>query len=507
MCEPPPWPQNPETAYPQPEPSAGHDNKMPGLSRVPNSQQIQAAMLGAIPDLLMLVKKDGTYVEFLSSGDVELYRQGHEFDLMNIHDCLPAPLAEERLSLIQTALQSGHLQSHEYAIEIQGQLFYEEARIMPVDADTAMVMVRDVTTSKLMAMQLKAKARQEHILYTILGKISKSADLQDIFDFTVAEVKPFLKADRVLFYRFEPDWSGVIMAEAVSSPWPVLQGSHVKDHCLAQEDYIDAYISGRIHKIDDLNQSDISPCHRELLNQWQVQANLLIPVKRGEELHGLFAAQHCQCSHQWATWEEEFLLKVAEHLANAIHQNELYQKLQVANAELERLATTDSLTQVANRLRFDSFLTREWFRMRREQLPLTLILFDIDYFKQFNDCYGHMEGDACLVKVATAARNALKRPADFIARYGGEEFALLLPNTDAEGAVAVAEAVRQAVFNLQIPHLKSHLQDRVVTISLGVTCTLPTPSAQSTQLLLEADQALYQAKQLGRNRCCLFSSS
>ena len=110
-----------------------------------------------------------------------------------------------------------------------------------------------------------------------------------------------------------------------------------------------------------------------------------------------------------------------------------------------------------------------------------------------------------MVRVAAAARDALKRSADFIARYGGEEFALLLPNTDVDGALAVAEEVRQAIFDVQIPHLKSPLQEKVVTISLGASCTLPNPAAQSTQLLRQADQALYQAKQSGRNRCCLFS--
>jgi len=461
--------------------------------------------LQAIPDLLMLMRKDGTYLQFISGGEINLYRQGKELELMNISKCLPSNLVEERLALIQLALETGERQSHEYPIEIQENLHYEEARIVPVNDEEVLVMVRDITARKQLEAKLRAKAQQEHILNEIFIKTSHSMDLQEVLAFTVAEVQQFLKADRVLFYRFEADWSGVVVAEAVDHPWRALLNRHIKDHCLAQGDYIDAYIGGRVHVIPDIYTADLSPCHLELLEHWQVRANLLVPVKYGEELHGLFAAQQCRAPRPWQTWEVDLMLKVANHLAGAIHQNELYHKLQIANAELERIATTDSLTQVANRLRFDSVLSREWFRMQREQTPLSLLLFDIDYFKQYNDLYGHPEGDACLVWVVTTAREALKRPADFIARYGGEEFAVILPNTTLDGAYAVAQTIRQAIYDQSIPHQGSGLKARVVTVSVGVACAVPAPKSSAHQLIRQADKALYQAKQSGRNQCCKFS--
>jgi diguanylate cyclase (GGDEF)-like protein len=488
----------------QPEWEADHRHLSLPTSTSP--QQLQALILQAIPDLLMLVRKDGTYLQFISGGEITLYRQGKEQELMNIRACLPSHLVATRLAMIQLALETGERQSHEYPIDIQGNLHYEEARIVPVNGEEVLVMVRDITERKQLEAKLRAKARQEHILNEIFIKTSHSMDLREVLEFTVAEVQQFLEADRVLFYRFEPDWSGVVVAEAVNHPWRSLVDRHIKDHCLAQGDYIDAYIGGRVHVIPDIYTAELSPCHLELLEQWQVRANLLVPVKYGEELHGLFAAQQCRDPRPWQTWEVDLMLKVANHLAGAIHQNELYHKLQIANAELERMATTDSLTQVANRLRFDSVLSREWFRMQREQTPLSLILFDIDYFKQYNDLYGHPEGDACLVWVAAIARKVLKRPADFIARYGGEEFAVVLPNTSLEGAYTVAQDIRQAIYDEGIPHRGSGLKDRVVTVSVGIACAVPDSKSSSHQLIRQADEALYQAKQSGRNQCCKFSA-
>lgn len=183
-----------------------------------------------------------------------------------------------------------------------------------------------------------------------------------------------------------------------------------------------------------------------------------------------------------------------------IEQTQLYQELKVANQELQRLAALDGLTGVANRRRFDEYLDDEWQRMIREKLPLSLILVDIDFFKKYNDTYGHQAGDACLRRVADALRFCAKRSVDLVARYGGEEFAVILPNTTTEGAFQVAEDIRAAINSLKITHAQSTVSE-YVTLSLGIACTYPLPHISPAMLIAEADVALYQAKAAGRNRC------
>jgi two-component system cell cycle response regulator len=173
--------------------------------------------------------------------------------------------------------------------------------------------------------------------------------------------------------------------------------------------------------------------------------------------------------------------------------------LQAANEKLEILANLDGLTQLANRRRWDACLEQEWRRCAREQQPLSLLLCDVDYFKRYNDAYGHLAGDDCLRQIARAIAHAAKRPADLVARYGGEEFAVLLPNTSTAGAAQIAENIQTAVHNLSIAHSQSDTSDWV-TLSIGIATVTPHPEGSPETLLHEADGALYQAKQQGRNQ-------
>jgi diguanylate cyclase (GGDEF)-like protein/PAS domain S-box-containing protein len=175
--------------------------------------------------------------------------------------------------------------------------------------------------------------------------------------------------------------------------------------------------------------------------------------------------------------------------------------LQQAMWELDRLATLDGLTQVANRRRFDSYLMQEWQRLARTLQPLSLILCDVDYFKRYNDHYGHQAGDLCLQMIAQAMDKVAKRPADLVARYGGEEFAILLSQTDRAGAEQVAEALRWAVQALAIPHDTSQVS-QFVTMSIGIATMLPLQHQLPEELIKRADQALYLAKEQGRDRIC-----
>ncbi|MEG3896156.1 MULTISPECIES: diguanylate cyclase domain-containing protein [unclassified Microcoleus] len=175
------------------------------------------------------------------------------------------------------------------------------------------------------------------------------------------------------------------------------------------------------------------------------------------------------------------------------------QQLETVNRALQYLATYDSLTEVRNRRSFNEYLDTEWRRLAREEAPLSLIMCDIDYFKLYNDTYGHQAGDECLRQVAAVLQQSVKRSADLVARYGGEEFAVVLPNTDIKGAACVAEIIGQKVRGLQIVHAKSAVSE-YVTLSLGVACCIPAPMSQPGTLIAIADEALYRAKEAGRDR-------
>ncbi|MEH2349676.1 MAG: diguanylate cyclase [Nostoc sp.] len=190
--------------------------------------------------------------------------------------------------------------------------------------------------------------------------------------------------------------------------------------------------------------------------------------------------------------------RVEERTAELVIAKE---KVEDTNQKLEQLVNLDGLTQVANRRCFDVRLQAEWKRLAREQQPLSLILCDVDKFKLYNDYYGHLGGDDCLITIAQTMQQIVYRPADLVARYGGEEFSVLLPNTDLVGAIAVAESIQQAIHDRAIPHAQSDVKD-IITLSLGISSVIPTCDIKPHTLILSADQALYNAKHKGRDRYC-----
>ncbi|ALG66467.1 diguanylate cyclase domain-containing protein [Beggiatoa leptomitoformis] len=174
-------------------------------------------------------------------------------------------------------------------------------------------------------------------------------------------------------------------------------------------------------------------------------------------------------------------------------------RLEEANRELQRLANLDGLTQVANRRLFDRQIEQEWRRHLREQQTLSIILCDVDHFKNYNDNYGHLAGDSCLQLIAKGIQNALHRSTDIVARYGGEEFIVILPNTKTEGAIQVGEVIHQAIEILNIPYEHSPLKN-YVTVSLGVASIIPNIALNPLDLVGTADKALYIAKAQGRDQ-------
>jgi len=175
------------------------------------------------------------------------------------------------------------------------------------------------------------------------------------------------------------------------------------------------------------------------------------------------------------------------------------QQLLDTNLVLQRLMNSDGLTGLSNRRHFDEYLELEWRRAMRDQTQLSLLMIDVDFFKTYNDSFGHVEGDEALRKVAATIREASSRPSDLPARYGGEEFALVLPNTSPGGARLVAEKLRMAVAALKIPH-NAPTEGSSLTISIGLSTMTPQQGTDCRQVILAADKGLYTAKHNGRNQ-------
>lgn len=399
-----------------------------------------------------------------------------------------------------------------------GSQFPAEASISKLEVGSERlftVILRDIT-SRIEAQQaLQLQLERERVMSAMRDRIRSSLNLKEILNTTVAEVRQFLNTDRVIIYRFDPDWSGKVVVESCSNGAREILNLTIFDPCFG-ETHAALYKKGRLQAITDIDAAPINPCHRNLLAQFQVKANLVVPILLNQDfshnseeeltdhcpgennqLWGLLIAHHCQGPRQWQNWETEFLKELATQVAIAIQQSTLFEQLQAANQELHRLASLDGLTQVPNRRCFDEFLNHEW--RQGSNAPLSLILCDIDYFKPYNDTYGHQAGDECLQRVATAISHCIKPKLELIARYGGEEFAAILPNTDLKNALELAERIRTQVAALQIPHAQSPVNP-YITMSLGVATLIPSLETTPAQLIANADEALYVAKAGGRNR-------
>ncbi|WP_339375570.1 diguanylate cyclase domain-containing protein [Pseudanabaena sp. UWO311] len=197
-------------------------------------------------------------------------------------------------------------------------------------------------------------------------------------------------------------------------------------------------------------------------------------------------------------------LDISDRKQSELALAEVESNLRIANQELQKLVDLDGLTQIANRRCFDERVIYEWQRLYRERLPLSLLMFDVDYFKRYNDYYGHQLGDQALLLIAQAVDQLVCRSADLVARYGGEEFIVILPNTNLEGAITVGKNLHRVIADLQIPHQDSDVSN-IVTVSMGVASDIPKPDQSPYVLINQVDQALYYAKQQGRNRSVIFT--
>ncbi|MEG3897603.1 MULTISPECIES: diguanylate cyclase domain-containing protein [unclassified Microcoleus] len=405
--------------------------------------------------------------------------------------------------------------------------------------------------------QLRQQALRERLLGKMIENIRSSIDAASILQSTVAEVRQFLKTDRVLIYRCQ-DWASQFDGEEPKGaivagdglPFGYIENPNISAalavSCLVLVE------SQSVQAIADVSAADLAGSCKELLADCEIAAVVSVPIwqsgdwetanktqegtvleaektedaaenyiwlpasdkpqaqdssapdsiaENRNSLWGMLTAYNCSGVRKWQQWEIDFLQQLANQVAIAIEQSQLYRQLAIANQKLQQLATTDGLTGIANRRQFDRVLMLEWRRLAREKLPLSLMIFDIDFFKLYNEFYGHLGGDDCLRQVAGAIAISAKRAGDLAARYGGEEFAVVLPNTSAEGANAVARKICDGIASLKLPHARSPI-DPYVTLSCGIATAVPSGEESPDTLIRSADSALYQAKTEGKNRIC-----
>lgn len=367
-----------------------------------------------------------------------------------------------------------------------------------------------------------------------------SIQLANILHKTVTEVRQFLKIDRVVIYRCdcvtpgEKDQEmGVIIASDgyFNSSTVTLNIDDLLNFCCH---WVSSNKSALV--VENIGDFQLNLAGKNIFNKFNINASLCVPIwqnsqfqlaenqpeicsnkdiEEGEKyqvnsspnylnqktLWGIMSAYHCHSAREWQQWEIDFLQQLANQVAIAIQQSELYRQLEIANCKLQRLATTDELTGIANRRQFNRAVSLEWQRGVIDLTYLSLIICDIDFFKLYNDYWGHPAGDICLVRVAESIAKSLQRPTDLAARYGGEEFIILLPNTNAESAIAIAKIIHRSIEMLKLPHPQSSINP-YITLSFGIASTIPQPQISPETLIQSADHALYQAKAQGRNRIC-----
>lgn len=419
------------------------------------AEMTQRIILEAIPDLLIRCSGDGICLDIMSSGNVNLLA---EKDLQlgrHISTVMSETMVRERMHYIRRALQTGEPQVYEYGFQTDRGWRYEEARMVISGKNEVLLIVRDITERKRTEAAL---ASQKQFLQSVIDNIPSLITVKDrderiqianqasaaIYDTTPEAMVGKLETDiNPNLSKIEAEHSRRVNQQVMQSCRPFQ----------TEQAIIDRYGVSRWYKM------------------------IVSPFQDGNgEVTGVLG--------NWIDITDRKQIETA---------------LKEANEKLERLATLDGLTQVPNRRCFDEYLHQEWMRMVREQQPLSLILFDVDFFKPYNDHFGHQKGDEALIAIAQAASRAVKRAADLMARYGGEEFGIVLPNTRRTGAEIVAKAVQEEVKALHLAHPKSQVNE-FLTVSMGIASVVPTQDQSPEDLIAAADAALYQAKRRGRNR-------
>lgn len=341
--------------------------------------------------------------------------------------------------------------------------------------------------------ELQQQIERERLMARILEEIRQSLDLSIILQTTVDEVRKFLQVDRVMIYRYYSPTMGRILV-AAPSEYLIGLGDRRKSSDRGPDSNGEPTQPIPAHQFW---QKTSDPIQGEMALPSPGDGILTVPIweKKPEQdnhLWGQLMVQARDKTRQWLPWEVEFLGHLSSQAAIAIQQSELF-------AQVHYLANMDGLTGIANRRHLDHFLEQQWQELGKHHQYLSLVLCDIDFFKQYNDTYGHLEGDECLKKVAELLKKVLHRETDLAARYGGEEFALVLPQTNSSGCHGLVEHLQALFREARIPHRGSIVQP-YLTLSIGSVTLVPSSQLTPKDLIDRADRALFKAKKAGRDR-------
>jgi len=300
------------------------------------SEETNRALLEAIPDLLIWMNQDGTYLDLRNTSRVNLLSPQTSVPGAYIGDILPPELVSLRMYYNQQALCNREVQTYEQKFTIDGKICYEEVRLAPCGDGESLSIVRDITDRKEAEAKLHQQIEKEQLIRAITTYIHQSLNLEDILLRTVQEVRKFLNVDRVLFYRFNPDWSGLIQVESVEDDAFSIQTKEIYDPCFGQLS-AERYRRGYISYCDNIAVATLEPCYVEFLQSLQVVATLTVPILHENNLWGLLIAHHCTAPRPWQDLDIDLLQQLATQVAIAVQRSNLYQQMQTELAERKRM--------------------------------------------------------------------------------------------------------------------------------------------------------------------------
>ncbi len=305
------------------------------------SEAENRALLDVIPDILFRIRRDGTYLDLKADKTTDQSFPDNQLVGRNVQDHLPPDLAQQRLECIERTLQMGTTQTVEYQIVVNGVVREQETRMVVCGEDEVLAIERDITERKRTETQLRQQSERDQLLGAIALRIRQSLNLEEILYRTVAEVRQSLNTDRVLIYQFDAANSGVLVADSVAPAWDI----HIEAN-LHQNWYRDGnaiYEHGKTAVVNDINQLDLPPDYREIMERLDVKAKLVVPIIQGEQLWGVLAVHHCADARQWQQLEVDLLEQLATQVAIAIQQAQLFSQVQ-QQAQREQLLNQISQT-------------------------------------------------------------------------------------------------------------------------------------------------------------------
>ena len=395
-----------------------------------------------------------------------------------------------------------------YPIQVAGETigWVAGAKKASLAANLLGYIARAELDKKNLAVEMLEKYEEIHFLYELSGKLANCLGIEKVIQLVVEEAQKLIEATNVSVMLLNEETATLeIISERgqeYNQKTGLRLGLGIAGHVM---------LSGQAEIVNDVLSDP-----RYIQRSPETRSLICAPLTTQKGTIGAIEISNSQPT-DYTAQDLKLFSALASQAAAALENALLYQQLkdhlhnledkvasrtaalEKANQELHRLANLDGLTQVANRRRFDEYLQLMWERHASEIAPLSLILCDVDFFKSYNDSYGHTLGDDCLQRIAKAISLGVKHPAYLVARYGGEEFGIILPNTSSRGATYIAETIAIEVEWLKIVHPRSAVSD-YVTLSFGVCSTIPTLDVPPEALIAAADEALYDAKRQGRDR-------